>query len=267
ELADILAQRLRTLDHGMLCNEVAGVLRGPGSPHKSGIARSEPLPAPEAGRTAEDSLEWMLEGTHGPRLVGELKRWALTLPIVRSVSTNTTKRGTTGTSRAVRAAETPPIATAAQIAIVRAAEKRCPLPPTIRRLATHPLPAGADTSRPALAILIAMAHTGWTEDEVHAAAFTYPGLTHWITEHLGAGLRAPRRDSALHTGRQWARAQRKARDCPPRYTWGDTPSTADITTIITGAAAATQTDELFYGIRGATRTAVMYVLLDQMATA
>src|SRR5699024_5844472 len=149
---------------------------------------------------------------------------ALTLPIVRRVSSKTgaaSKPASTPTPAARIAAAGPmPAATATQTAIVRAAEKRCPLPPAIRRLATEPLPPRADASRPALAILIAMAHTGWTVDEVHAAALTYPGLTHLITEKINPTMRVPRADAATHIARQWANARTKATDSPPRYTWG-----------------------------------------------
>lgn len=267
EMAGILAARMHTLDHGMLCNPRTGVLRGPGSPHKDGVARSEPLPAPTAGRTAADSLDWLFEGTHGPRLVGELKRWALTLPIVRRVSTKTAAPRGAVTARTARVPGPAPAATAAQTAIVQSAEKRCPLPPVIRRLAAQQLPAGADASRPALAILIAMAHTGWTSDEVHAAALTYPGLTHLVTEKISASLRAPRSDAALHVDRQWANARIKAATSPPRYTWGDGAPTTDLAPLVTGIAVAAQSDPFFHGVRGASRTAVLYALLDQIATA
>lgn len=265
KLAAELRRVLGTLDHGMLRNPRSGVLRGPGSPHKDGQHRSEPLPT--AGRCAADALAWMLEGTDGRQLVSGLLNWAYTLPSADRPAT---------TPAPTQGPEVAPIQGPVQLptAMVRSFAVQAeafdtavtdhPLPPVILRLATTTPPAGTDTSVTAFTILVAMSRAGWSRTAVHAAAARYPGLTHLVTENHN-GIRTPRVGVTAHIDRQWDKAQEAAAERPaPRRVWATDTELADL---VNTAAMAAEQDPLFHGQRGATILSVFYALLEQITIA
>lgn len=238
-----LRQLLSTLDITPLCNPTSGMLRAPGSPHRSGGAST---PLPDRGRTIAGQLAHASAGT-SPDVVDALAAWA---------GTHTTTNGGDTDSRSVTVTK--------QVRGIDHTRQKLtgptrPLPEQAQKLADTPLADTTDASPIARTILLHMAHRRWALADVLTAADTMPGLVHLTHQRRRHGTgRTRRARPGDYIRRQWA----DALDAAAHYPTSNTPDREPIDDTLTAALhAAHQDPQLAAGTRGAALRIVYYALI------
>lgn len=234
-LAHGLKHVLPTLDIAPLCNPNTGMLRAPGSAHRSG-GHSIVLPA--GARTVAEQFAYASRGTT-PDVVNKLTAWCGTTSPTDSVTVTAPARTIDTGRNKLRGPK-------------RALHEH------IRTLADTPLADATDASRVAWRILLHMAYCRWSLTDVQSAADTMPGLVHLTHRRDSHGRRTPRTRKLHYTRRRWCDALDAAAHYHGDNTITRPPIDTELTTIL---HAAHRDPTLTCGTTAAALRVVLYALM------
>lgn len=206
-LAQLVKRAHPSLDIAPLTNPRTGCVRVPAAAHRSGTCSTPVLPDPE-GDPAEQ-LAVFAAGATPLDLRRLTKHLTAMLTVLETAGTSASAAETTAPQ--TKRADAPVALSGPTIVGTRTPSTRSDAATEGRRAALHaalavPVAAGDDHSGPAFSLLLRMAATGWSTNDVSAAARTAPALEYLRSTRMVSGARTERPLAGRFVARQWHRA-------------------------------------------------------------
>ncbi len=204
-LAQLVKRAHRSLDLSPLTNPRTGCVRIPAAAHRSGTCSTPVLNDPDG-----DPNEQLAAFSAGATML-DLRRLTKHLTMMLTVLDTAGTSAPAAIERRPRPVEAPTALTGPTIVGTRTPGLRVDAVSDGHRAALHaalstPIAPSDDHSAPAFAALLRMAASGWSDDDVFAAARTAPVLEYLRTSRYSGTGRVERPNADRFVARQWSRA-------------------------------------------------------------